>query len=62
MITADFVYYRLRKPEYTADDVGGIAARAKELLGTGRDLYLMFKHEETPDGALNAELLLKSAG
>jgi hypothetical protein len=31
-ITADFVYYRLRKPEYTEKDVDGFAARAKELL------------------------------
>jgi uncharacterized protein YecE (DUF72 family) len=61
VITADFVYFRLRKPEYTAEDVAGIAARGKELLAAGRDLYLMFKHEETPDGALNAELLLKGA-
>ena len=56
--TADFVYYRLRKPEYTAADVEAIAARTKELLAGGRDLYLMFKHEESPEGALNAELLL----
>jgi uncharacterized protein YecE (DUF72 family) len=62
VITADFVYFRLRKPEYTAEDVAGIRARAQELLATGRDLYLMFKHEETPDGALNAELLLKGSG
>jgi uncharacterized protein YecE (DUF72 family) len=61
VITADFVYYRLRKPAYTADDVAGIRARSQELLATGRDLYLMFKHEETPDGALNAELVLKGA-
>lgn len=61
VITADFVYYRLRKPEYTEKDVDAFAARAKELLATGRDLYLMFKHEESPDGALNAELLLKKA-
>jgi uncharacterized protein YecE (DUF72 family) len=61
-ITADFVYYRLRKPEYTEEDVDAWAARARELLATGRDLYLMFKHEETPAGALNAELLLKKAG
>jgi uncharacterized protein YecE (DUF72 family) len=61
VITADFVYYRLRKPEYTAEDVAGIRARSQELLATGRDLYLMFKHEETPDGAMNAELLLKGA-
>jgi len=62
VITADFVYYRLRKPEYTEAGIDAFAARAKELLTAGRDLYLMFKHEETPDGALNAELLLKKAG
>ena len=61
VITADFVYYRLRKPEYTADDVAAFRARSQELLATGRDLYLMFKHEETPEGALNAQLLLKGA-
>ena len=57
VITADFVYYRLRKPDYSEADVDAIAVRAKELLAGGRDLYLMFKHEETPEGALNAELL-----
>ena len=61
VITADFVYYRLRKPDYTAADVDAIAARARELLDTGRDLYLMFKHEETPEGALNAERVLNPA-
>ncbi len=61
VITADFVYYRLRKPDYTAEDVDAIAARARELVATGRDLYLMFKHEETPEGALNAEKLLATA-
>jgi uncharacterized protein YecE (DUF72 family) len=61
VVTADFVYYRLRKPEYTAEDVSAIAARSRELLGAGRDLYLMFKHEETPEGALNAETVLKAA-
>ncbi len=59
VVTADFVYYRLRKPEYTEADVDAIAARSRELLGAGRDLYLMFKHEETPAGAQNAELLLQ---
>ena len=60
VITADFVYYRLRKPEYTAEDVTGIVARSKEVLATGRDLYLMFKHEESPEGALHAETVLRS--
>ncbi len=59
VITADFVYYRLRKPDYTDADVDNFAARSRELLATGRDLYLMFKHEESPEGALNAETLLK---
>ncbi len=60
VVTADFVYYRLRKPDYTEADIDAFAARSKELLASGRDLYLMFKHEETPDGALNAEKLLKA--
>jgi uncharacterized protein YecE (DUF72 family) len=59
VLTADFVYYRLRKPDYTEADIDAFAARSRELLATGRDLYLMFKHEETPEGALNAEMLLK---
>ena len=59
VITADFVYYRLRKPDYTEGDIDAFASRSKELLATGRDLYLMFKHEETPEGALNAELVLQ---
>jgi uncharacterized protein YecE (DUF72 family) len=61
VITADFVYYRLRKPGYSEQDVDGFAARARELLATGRDLFLMFKHEETPEGALHAERLLQKA-
>ena len=59
IITADFVYYRLRKPDYTEADIDIFASRSKVLLSTNRDLYLMFKHEETPEGALNAEKLLK---
>ena len=61
VITADFVYYRLRKPDYSEADVDAIRARAVELVATGRDLYLMFKHEETPDGALHAERVLKAS-
>ena len=61
-ITADFVYYRLRKPDYTAEDVDSFAARARELLAGGRDLYVMFKHEESPESALNAQRLIEKAG
>ena len=58
VITADFVYYRLRMPEYTEEDLKQIETRARELLQEGKDLYLLFKHEDTPEGALNAERLL----
>jgi len=57
VITADFVYYRLRKSEYSEDERKPIAERARELLSQGKDLYLFFKHEETPEGALYAEEL-----
>jgi uncharacterized protein YecE (DUF72 family) len=60
VLTADFVYYRLRKPEYSPEDLDSIAARTRQLLATGRDLYLKFKHEDTPDGALHAERLLQA--
>ena len=59
VITADFVYYRLRKPEYAKEDLDAVAARSRELLATGLDLYLIFKHEESPQSALNAETMLK---
>jgi len=59
VITADFVYYRLRRPDYSAEDIEAIAARAQELLAQDKDLFLMFKHEETPEGALHAEQVLK---
>lgn len=58
VITADFVYYRLRKPEYSPEARLTIAERAKTPVSQGKDLYLFFKHEETPEGALYAEELL----
>ncbi len=62
VITAGFVYYRLRKPGYTPDDLASIAARARTLLAEGKDLFLIFKHEESPEGPLNAEQVLHQAG
>jgi Protein of unknown function DUF72 len=60
VITADFIYYRLRKPEYSLDERRAIAARSRELVASGKDLFLFFKHEDTPHGALYAEELLKA--
>ncbi len=61
VVTADFVYERLRKPAYSADELAAIGARARRLLDAGHDVYLVFKHEETPAGALEAESLLRAA-
>lgn len=59
VVTANFVYSRLRMPEYSADDRAEIAGRVEQLLKRDRDVYVFFKHEETPAGALYAEELLK---
>jgi uncharacterized protein YecE (DUF72 family) len=58
VVTADFVYFRLRKPEYTPADLDAIRTRAGELVAAGKDVFLFFKHEEEPDGALYAERVL----
>jgi uncharacterized protein YecE (DUF72 family) len=60
VITAGFVYVRLRKEDYTSEERAEISARIRRLLGDGRDVYLFFKHEETPAGALYAEELIKT--
>jgi uncharacterized protein YecE (DUF72 family) len=57
--TADFVYFRLRKPAYTPADLEGIGERTRTLAAEGKDLYIFFKHEDTPEGAFYAEDLLK---
>jgi len=58
VITADFMYSRLRMPEYTPEERQEIAGQVEHLLGQGRDVYVFFKHEETPAGAIYAEELL----
>lgn len=60
VITSSFVYFRLRMPEYSVEDRKEITERVQELLESGRDTYVFFKHEETPAGALYAEELLKA--
>jgi uncharacterized protein YecE (DUF72 family) len=58
IITAGFVYTRLRKDDYMPDERAQIAADVKTLLAGGRDVYVFFKHEDTPAGAIYAEELL----
>ena len=58
--TADFVYYRLRQPEYSEEHRRELAARAHTRVGEGKDVFAYFKHEETPEGAFLAEKLLQT--
>jgi uncharacterized protein YecE (DUF72 family) len=54
VVTADFHYLRLRKESYSRKPV---AERVRRLARSG-DVFIYFKHEETPEGALHAEALL----
>ena len=59
VVTADFCYYRYRKPSYTPEERRAMVDRIREHLGQGRNVFAYFKHEETPEGALYAVELLK---
>jgi uncharacterized protein YecE (DUF72 family) len=59
VITADFVYSRLRKEEYTPEDRRAVREEALEMTARQKDVFVFFKHEETPGGALYAEEILR---
>jgi uncharacterized protein YecE (DUF72 family) len=60
VVTAGFVYVRLRKPDYSPEERAEVAERVRGMLAGGRDVYVFFKHEDTPAGAVYAEELLRS--
>ena len=55
VVTADFCYLRLRKKKYPRK---AVAERLRRLAGSG-DVFVYFRHEEAPTGALRAEALLR---
>lgn len=55
--TADFHYLRLRKKNYSAKAV----AQKVRKLARAADVHVYFKHEDAPEGALNAETVLVPA-
>lgn len=59
VLTADFAYYRYRKPTYTPEERQAMVARLREHVEQGRDVYAYFKHEETPQGAIYAVEVLR---
>jgi uncharacterized protein YecE (DUF72 family) len=58
--TANFAYLRLRKAEYSAKERKALGQRIARLSEKG-DVYIYFKHEDTPEGALHAESLLRAS-
>jgi uncharacterized protein YecE (DUF72 family) len=60
VMTANFGYFRLRKGEYTAEALAGIAADALKLRKEGKDSFLFFMHEDDPTGPAFAEEVLRS--
>ena len=61
VVTADFAYYRFRKPEYSEEERAAMLRRVREHIDAGRDVFAYFKHEETPQGAIYAVDVLKRA-
>lgn len=57
--TASFVYYRFRRSEYPQHELQLIENRLAEA-AKEREVYAFLKHEETPEGALNARRLLQA--
>ena len=55
-----FTCFRLRRPGgYSAEQIARFAARFR-LLARSREVFVYFKHEDAPTGALNALALLRS--
>jgi uncharacterized protein YecE (DUF72 family) len=59
--TADFSYLRLRKEKYSPKARKEAETRVAALARRG-DVFVYFKHGETPEGAQHAEALLKNVG
>jgi uncharacterized protein YecE (DUF72 family) len=55
--TADFFYMRMRKEKYSAKARKSLRQKVLNLAQKG-EVFVYFKHEETPEGALHAEELL----
>jgi uncharacterized protein YecE (DUF72 family) len=62
VVTADFAYYRLRKGIYSVEERAEFARRVEGHNRANRDVFIYFKHEDSPDGALYAEELLEKFG
>src|SRR6185312_16912967 len=58
VFTANFAYYRLRKANYSAEEIAQIEIKLRAA-AQQREVYAFLKHEDTPEGAINARDLLR---
>jgi uncharacterized protein YecE (DUF72 family) len=59
-VTADFTCYRLRRSDYSAEQLAAVGALLAARAKTG-DVYAYFKHEDEPHGPLRAAAVLGAA-
>lgn len=57
-LTADFAYLRLRKENYSAQELAAWRAKCDAWLAAGRDVYVYFKHEDQGQAPALARKLL----
>ncbi|MBI4466810.1 MAG: DUF72 domain-containing protein [Acidobacteria bacterium] len=60
VLTADFTYVRLRRPDYTARELGTWKQRVEAWRRQGVDVYVYFKHEEAGKAPAFARRLIGS--
>jgi uncharacterized protein YecE (DUF72 family) len=58
VVTADFVYVRLRRETYTDQELGAWRARCRAWVDQGLDVYAYLKHEDAGRGPVYARELL----
>ncbi len=58
-LTANFAYLRLRKTDYTQQEREALLVSVRQWAKALQDVFVFFKHEDTPEGALYAEELMK---
>ena len=58
--TANYIYFRFRKPAYGPADLKQLVSRVEKCVSDGLETYAFFKHEEDPRSPLNAVELLET--
>jgi uncharacterized protein YecE (DUF72 family) len=60
--SSPFVYLRLRKTQYSDDELSGWSRRVRPALDEGSDVFCFFKHEEKGAGPILAERMAALVG